>query len=54
MLQNAPLGAFCNTVALHKAIISLENQFLVFFEWPFYTGFYCMDVDVFQDLNLDL
>ena len=25
------LGAFCNTFDLHSAIISLENQFLVFF-----------------------
>ena len=30
VLQNAPLGAFCNTFDLHLAIISLENQFLVF------------------------
>ena len=29
-MQNAPLGAFCNTFYLHKAIIGLENQFLVF------------------------
>ena len=28
-MQNA-LGAFCNTFDLHYAIISLENQFLVF------------------------
>ena len=25
------LGAFCNTVDLHLAVIGLENQFLVFF-----------------------
>ena len=31
VLQNAPLGAFCNTFDLHEAIIGLENQFFVFF-----------------------
>ena len=31
--------AFCNTFNLHKAIIGLENQCLVFFEWPLKTGF---------------
>ena len=30
VLQNAPLGAFCNTFDLHKAIIGLENPVLVF------------------------
>ena len=25
-MQNAPLGAFCNTFDLHLAIIGLENQ----------------------------
>ena len=30
MLQNAPLGAFCNTFDLHKVIIGLENQFWFF------------------------
>ena len=34
-----PLGAFCNTFDLHIAIICLENQFVVFLEWPFYNGF---------------
>ena len=29
-MQNAPFGAFCNTVDLHEAIIGLENQFAVF------------------------
>ena len=29
VLQNAPLGAFCNTFDLHLAIIVIENQFLV-------------------------
>ena len=29
-LQNAPLGAFCNTFDLHSAIIGLEKQFSVF------------------------
>ena len=27
----APLGAFCSIFDLHKAIISTEKQFLVFF-----------------------
>ena len=40
VLQTAPLGAFCNTLDLHQAIIGLENQFSVFLrECPFYTGF---------------
>ena len=26
-LQNAPLGAFCNTFDLHKVIIGFETQF---------------------------
>ena len=30
-MQNAPLGAFCNTFDLHKAIIGLEKQFSFFF-----------------------
>ena len=29
-LQNAPLGAFCNTFDQHYAIIGLEKQFAVF------------------------
>ena len=33
------LGAFCNTFGLHKAIIGLENEVLVFFEWLLKTGF---------------
>ena len=31
VLQNAPIGAFCNTFDLHQAIIGLENQLLLFF-----------------------
>ena len=31
-MQNAPLGAFCNTFDQHQAIIGL------LFEWPFKTG----------------
>ena len=31
ILQNAPLGAFCNTFGLHSAISGIENQFSVFF-----------------------
>ena len=37
-MQN-PLGAFCNTFDLHKAIIGLENKFRVLFEWPLKTCF---------------
>ena len=34
------IAGFCNTFDLHKAIIGLENQFVVFLkEWPFYIGF---------------
>ena len=29
-MQNAPLGAFCNTFDLHEAIIGIENQFSIF------------------------
>ena len=28
-----------NNFDLHKTVIGLEIQFLVFLEWPFYTGF---------------
>ena len=40
-MQNAlaSLGAFCNTFDLHQAIIGIENQFDLLFEWPFKTGF---------------
>ena len=30
VLQNAPLGASCNTFDMHQAIVGLENQFIVF------------------------
>ena len=30
VLQNAPIGAFCNTFDLHLAIFGLENQSSVF------------------------
>ena len=36
-MQNAPLGAFCNTFDLHKAIIGPENQFSVFLRVAVYT-----------------
>ena len=43
-MQNAPLGAFCNTFDLHYAIISLENPIFVFFRMAvlhrFYRNFY--------------
>ena len=30
-IAECSFGAFCNTFDLHKAIIGLENQYLVFF-----------------------
>ena len=42
VLQNAPLGAFCNTFDLHQAIISLENQLGLHFKWSLQTGFTVM------------
>ena len=40
VLQNAPLGAFCNTYDLHLAMIGIETQiFDVIFEWSLKTGF---------------
>ena len=33
VLQNAPLGAFCNTFDLHYAIIGVKNKF-----WSFECG----------------
>ena len=41
-MQNAPLGAFCNAVDLHKSIIGLENQFLVFLRVAVLHRFYCI------------
>ena len=32
MLQNAPLGAFCNTIDLHYGIIGLETYFFLLLE----------------------
>ena len=37
-IAECSLGAFCNTFDLHQAIIGLESQFLVIFEWPLKTG----------------
>ena len=34
-------GAFCNTFDFHLAIISLENQFLVFLRVAVLHRFYC-------------
>ena len=42
------LGAFCNTFDLHKVIIGLENQFLVFFERPLKTGFTVVTMEAQQ------
>ena len=39
VLQNAPLGAFCNTFDLHLAIISLENQLFAFMIVAVFTEF---------------
>ena len=33
------LNEGCKYFDLHYAIVCLENQFLVFFEWPLKTGF---------------
>ena len=33
------MGVFCITFDLHKVMISLENLFLIFSEWPLKTGF---------------
>ena len=33
------MGAFCNTFDLHSAIIGLEMNFGILFEWPLKTGF---------------
>ena len=40
-MQNAPLESFCNTFDLHKAIIGLENQVLVFLRVDILDRFYC-------------
>ena len=41
-MQNAPLGAFCNTFDLHEEIIGLENQFVVFLRVAVLDRFYCI------------
>ena len=41
VLQNAPLGAFCNTFDLHSATIGLENKFLIFLRVAALHRFYC-------------
>ena len=38
-IAECSLGAFCNTLDMHQAIIGLKTQFLIFFEWPVKTGF---------------
>ena len=38
ILQYAPVGAFCNTFDLHKAMIGLKTNFGLHFEWPLKTG----------------
>ena len=39
LMKVESIAECCNTFDLHLAIISLENNCLVFWEWPFYTGF---------------
>ena len=39
MLQNAPRGAFCNTLTYIKLPFVIKIFVLSIFEWPFYTGF---------------
>ena len=41
-MQNAPLGAFCNTFDLHKAIIGLENLFSVILRVTLLHRLYCL------------
>ena len=42
LLQNAPIGAFCNTFDLHQEIIGLENQFSDFLRVTILHRFYCI------------
>ena len=42
VLQNAPIGAFCNTFDLRLAIIRLENQFMVFLRAAILHMFRCI------------
>ena len=37
--QNAPRGAFCNTLTFIKLPFVIKLSLLSIFEWPFYTGF---------------
>ena len=49
-MQNAP---FCNTFDLHKAIICIENHFLLFFfEWPLKTGFTVYEIVILNKSSL--
>ena len=48
VLQNAPLGAFCNTFDLHYAIVGLENQFVVFLRVAVLHRFYCSGKRIYQ------
>ena len=38
-MQNAPRGAFCNTMAFIKLPFVIKIFVLSIFEWQFYTGF---------------
>ena len=48
-MQNAPLGAFCNTFTFIKLPFVIEIFVLFIFEWLFYTGF-----TVFQNIWISL
>ena len=41
-------GAFCNTFDLHKAIVGLENQFLVVLRMAVLHMFYCISFLLLQ------
>ena len=47
-IAECSLGAFCNILDLYLAIISLEDQFLSFFEWPLKTGFTVLENSTHQ------
>ena len=38
-IAECSLGTFCNAIDLHLAIIGLESQISVFYEWPLKTDF---------------
>ena len=52
VLQNAPLGAFCNTFDLHKVIIGIETQILVFMRVVILSRFYCNLLISMSDIKM--